>query len=309
MSEKTESLVVSIWCLTYNHEPYIRQCLEGFIMQETNFRFEAIVHDDASTDGTALIIREYAEKYPDIIKPIYEKENQYSKHDGTLDRIMYASCKGKYIAMCEGDDYWIDKDKLQIQVDYLEEHEECGLVHTLAVARENEMSKSYQIRGGRIDSFSELLITNKIITLTVCIRESVYEEYLEDYNSWQERKDWKMGDYPMWLWISKFYEVHFINKVTGVYRVLNESASHSKSIEKILSFIDSSYQIQLFFANKYGESTNVKSELDSNYRKSRIHVFCKNGLYKRALFEIPLLKQKDWAKYILRIILSCVLGR
>ena len=76
--------MVTIRCITYNHEPYIRQCLEGFVMQKTNFRFEAIVHDDASTDGTAAIIREYAEKYPDIIKPIYETENQYSKHDGSL---------------------------------------------------------------------------------------------------------------------------------------------------------------------------------------------------------------------------------
>lgn len=72
-------LMVSIHCLVYNHEPYIRQCLEGFVMQKTNFRFEAIIHDDASTDGTVAIIREYAEKYPDIIKPIYETENQWSK--------------------------------------------------------------------------------------------------------------------------------------------------------------------------------------------------------------------------------------
>lgn len=80
-------LMVSIRCNTYNHERYIRQCLEGFVIQKTNFRFEAIVHDDASTDGTAAIIREYAEKYPDIIKPIYETENQYSKHDGSLRKI------------------------------------------------------------------------------------------------------------------------------------------------------------------------------------------------------------------------------
>ena len=81
---ENEPLMVTILCLVYNHESYIRQCLEGFVMQKTNFRFEAIVHDDASTDGTAAIIREYAEKYPDIIKPIFETENQYSKGDGSL---------------------------------------------------------------------------------------------------------------------------------------------------------------------------------------------------------------------------------
>ena len=82
MVEKdSRELMVSIRCLVYNHEPYLRQCLDGFVMQQTNFRFEAIVHDDASTDGSAAIIREYAAKYPDIIKPIYETENQYSKRD------------------------------------------------------------------------------------------------------------------------------------------------------------------------------------------------------------------------------------
>ena len=127
ISKEEQPLMVTIRCLTYNHEPYIRQCLEGFVMQKTNFRFEAIVHDDASTDGTAAIIREYAEKYPDIIKPIYETENQYSKHDGSLSRIMNANMHGKYVAMCEGDDYWIDPLKLQKQVDFLENHPKYSL--------------------------------------------------------------------------------------------------------------------------------------------------------------------------------------
>ena len=130
ISKEEQPLMVTIRCITYNHEPYIRQCLEGFVMQKTNFRFEAIVHDDASTDGTAAIIREYAEKYPDIIKPIYETENQYSKRDGSLRRIMDAHTHGKYVAMCEGDDYWIDPLKLQKQVDFLEDNPEYGMVHT-----------------------------------------------------------------------------------------------------------------------------------------------------------------------------------
>lgn len=122
-----DEILVSIQCLVYNHEPYLRQCLDGFVMQKTNFRFEAIVHDDVSTDGSAAIIREYAEKYPDIIKPIYETENQYSKRDGSLFNIMNAACRGKYIAMCEGDDYWIDPLKLQKQVDFLEMHPDYTL--------------------------------------------------------------------------------------------------------------------------------------------------------------------------------------
>ena len=123
--------LVAIKCATYNHEPYIRDALEGFVMQKTNFPFVAIVHDDASTDGTPDIIREYAAKYPDIIKPIYETENQYSKRDGSLRRIMNAAVEAsgaKYVALCEGDDYWTDPLKLQKQVDFLESHPDYSLV-------------------------------------------------------------------------------------------------------------------------------------------------------------------------------------
>ena len=130
MKASQEHPLVSIQCMVYNHEPYLRQCLDGFVMQRTNFKFEAIVHDDVSTDGSAAIIREYAEKYPDIIKPIYETENQYSKKDGSLDRIMREACNGKYIAICEGDDYWIDPLKLQKQVDFLDANLEYGMCYT-----------------------------------------------------------------------------------------------------------------------------------------------------------------------------------
>ena len=122
--------LVAIKCLVYNHEPYLRDCLEGFVMQQTNFPFVAIVHDDASTDGSAAIIRKYEEKYPDIIKPIYEAENQYSKRDGSLGRIMNAAVDvtgAKYVAMCEGDDYWTDPLKLQKQVDFMEANPEYSI--------------------------------------------------------------------------------------------------------------------------------------------------------------------------------------
>ena len=125
--DNQQPLMVTIRCAVYNHEQYIRKCLEGFVMQKTNFKFEAIVHDDVSTDGSVAIIKEYAEKYPDIIKPIFEKENQYSKHDGSLGRIMDENSHGKYIAFCEGDDYWTDPLKLQKQIDFLESHPDYSL--------------------------------------------------------------------------------------------------------------------------------------------------------------------------------------
>ncbi len=132
-------LMVTIRCLVFNHEPYLRQCLDGFVMQKMNFRFEAIVHDDASTDGSADIIREYAAKYPDIIKPIIETENQYSKKDGSLTRIMNTHTHGKYIAICEGDDYWTDPLKLQKQVDFLESHPDYVMCsHRFKVFKQNE---------------------------------------------------------------------------------------------------------------------------------------------------------------------------
>lgn len=127
MQQNNKTPLLSICCLAYNHAPYIRQCLDGFMMQKTDFAFEVLIHDDASTDGTADIIREYEAKYPDIIKPIYQTENQYSKGIKISGTYQFPRAKGKYIAMCEGDDYWIDPLKLQKQVDFLEANEDYSL--------------------------------------------------------------------------------------------------------------------------------------------------------------------------------------
>ena len=128
LNAMAEEPLVSIFCLTYNHASYIRQCLDGFLMQKATFAYEVIINDDASTDGTTEIIREYEEKYPDIIKPIYHEENLYSKGErGFWNRYCLPKSKGKYIALCEGDDYWIDPLKLQKQVDFLEGHPEYSM--------------------------------------------------------------------------------------------------------------------------------------------------------------------------------------
>lgn len=118
------SPLVSIQCITYNHEKYIRDALEGFLMQKTTFPVEILIHDDASTDNTANIIREYQAKYPQLFKPIYQIENQYSQKKGVITKIQNERTKGKYIAKCEGDDYWTDPLKLQKQVDFLEGNED-----------------------------------------------------------------------------------------------------------------------------------------------------------------------------------------
>lgn len=113
---------LSILCITYNHEKFIRQTLDSFVMQKTNFPFEVLVHDDASTDKTADIIREYEKKYPDIIRPIFQKENQFSKGIDVMRHFVFPKIQGEYVAICEGDDFWTDENKLQKQVDFLEKN-------------------------------------------------------------------------------------------------------------------------------------------------------------------------------------------
>lgn len=123
-----ENIVVSICCQTYNHVNYIEECLNGFLMQKTNFKFEILLRDDASTDGTTEVVKEYSTKYPDIIRPLIYEENQFVKGVSPfMDNVKRA--KGEYIAICEGDDYWTDPYKLQKQVDFLERNERfrfCG---------------------------------------------------------------------------------------------------------------------------------------------------------------------------------------
>lgn len=118
---------VSVMCMVYNHEKYLRQCLDSFLMQKTDFAYEIIVHDDASTDGSADIIREYAQKYPDIIVPILQTENQLSKGVLISNDIMLPKARGEYLAECEGDDYWVDEYKLQKQADALDANPNCGM--------------------------------------------------------------------------------------------------------------------------------------------------------------------------------------
>lgn len=120
-----QTIAVSVICNAYNHEPYIAQCLESLVTQKTNFVFEILVHDDASTDRTADIIREYEKQYPHLIKPIYQTENQYSR--GGIGRFQYPRVQGKYIAFCEGDDYWTDPLKIQKQYDAMEAHPEVDM--------------------------------------------------------------------------------------------------------------------------------------------------------------------------------------
>ncbi len=234
--EMEQPLMVSIRCLAYNQEAYIRQCLDGFVMQQTNFRFEAIVHDDASTDHTADIIREYAKKYPNIIKPIYETENQYSKQDGSLRRIMNDACKGKYIAMCEGDDYWTDPLKLQKQVDFLEEHPDFSLCfHNVKIWKQKE--------GVLVDDFItrdvysetdiyELAKGNYIHTPSVVFRNDK-----RVFDSFSKMGKISVGDYPLWMLSAQYGKIKKMGECMVIYRYGSGYWSTENDFKKIITWM------------------------------------------------------------------------
>lgn len=216
-----DDILVAIRCTVYNHEPYLRDCLNGFIMQKTNFRFVAIVHDDCSIDGSAAIIREYAEKHPDIIKPIYETENQFSKRDGSLQRIMSKSIEetgAKYVAMCEGDDYWTDPNKLQKQVDFLEAHPDYSIcfshVKCLQVSTGQLVDEMIVREMQGESTIVDLANGNYIHTPAVLFR----------YSSEVERKISALGycmpsDYVFWMLYAENGKIWKMEDSMAVYRV------------------------------------------------------------------------------------------
>lgn len=249
-----ETPLVSIACITFNQEKYISTTLDGFLMQKTDFPFEVVIHDDCSTDSTAKIIREYEIRFPNIIKSIIQTENQYSKGiKAILATFVYPKCEGKYIALCEGDDYWIDENKLQMQVDFLEQNPDYGLCYT-------KIKSFYQdtqtflpgFIGGPVTTFEDYLINGnqkRTTTLTYVVRKSLCDLYAKEIDP--STKGWLLGDYPLTLFILKYSKAKYFDDVTAVYRVLSESASHSVNPEKILKLNRCLNDIQLFFAEKY----------------------------------------------------------
>lgn len=253
---------VGIRCCVYNQAAYVRDCLEGIVSQKTNFKFKAVVHDDASTDNSASIILEYAEKYPDIIIPIIEEENQYSKNDDSLSRIMHENTHdSKYIAYCEGDDYWTDPYKLQKQVDFLEKHLDYGLCYAKASCYTQSMqSFSKKPTGGPYTSFENLLKKNTIPTVTVLFRSCLYNQYMKEGHDILQK--WEMlGDYPRWLWFAFNSKIHFMDEIFAVYRVLSESASHSANLEKNIKFLIEVDNIAHYFATIYNRLDLYDSDI------------------------------------------------
>jgi glycosyltransferase involved in cell wall biosynthesis len=214
MSENTP--LVSVCCITYNHAQFIRTALDGFLMQKTDFPFETIVHDDCSTDGTAEIVKGYQEQHPDLIKAILQTENQRSKGKKVLS-IALGKARGKYIALCEGDDYWTVFDKLQIQVNYLEKQAQCSACfhNTLKVYEDHSQpSIEYcQNLDKELYDFEDLLVTYILHTSASMFRHSLIETLPE----WVTPL--KMADWPLHILLSLQGPIGYINQVMSVYRI------------------------------------------------------------------------------------------
>ena len=243
--------MVSICCVAYNQEQYIRQALDSFLAQKTNFPFEVLISDDASPDHTADIIREYEQKYPNIIKPIYFTENQYSQGIN-IDEKNYERAEGKYIAICEGDDYWIDEYKLQKQVDYMEAHPDCTFCFTNGYFLSGGTywkkfspahPKCYRLEDGKtdIDAGEMALLGTTLTASYLWPREKVIFPTLPEnvFN----------GDLLLTIYGASRGYAHFMDDCTAIYRIDNPNSMMHEWQSDINKFL----KVQESVRSLYGE--------------------------------------------------------
>ena len=204
---------VSILCITFNQKAYIAQALDSFLSQKTNFDYEILIHDDASTDGTTEIVKAYAQKYPKQIRLFTEKENQYSKHNFEFIKNLFIAAKGRYIATCEGDDYWTDENKLQIQVDFLDSHKDYALCfHVSDVVYENstrEPHKYPDVDNKKWYTLEQLFSVNYIATSSVMYRSQKYDSFISSMMP---------GDWYTHLFHAQFGKIKYLDRAMSVYR-------------------------------------------------------------------------------------------
>lgn len=217
--------LVSICSLVYNHELYLRQCLDGFVMQQTSFPFEVVIHDDASTDGSAAIIREYATRYPNIFVPIYQTENQYSQGKKVSSTFVFPRARGKYIALCEGDDYWTDPLKLQKQVDFLEANPEYSMCfHSANVFCQSsgQYNDLFAYVQDREYEGVEFIKKWTVPTASVCFRRNVIDSEL--YQTVRKNPYFVYGDLILFLSCASLGRIRGLSSMMSVYRRLDNGA-------------------------------------------------------------------------------------
>lgn len=219
-----ESPLVSICCITYNHEQYIKDALGGFVMQITNFPYEVVISDDCSTDGTRNVIAEYKTKYPDLFRDVSPIENiGMLKNFAHVQRLS----QGKYIAFCEGDDYWTDPYKLQKQVDFLESHPEYDLCCSASKVF-NQSKQSFEgIKGSALCESYETCIqgTNDINTASVLVRQTAWQKCVKEISSFLPKD--LVFDTAYWYWFAYHKKTKYMPEPMAVYRVLANSACHT----------------------------------------------------------------------------------
>jgi len=222
--------VVSIICLTYNQEKYVRDCFEGFVMQQTSFPFEVLLYDDASTDGTPAIIEEYTAKYPEIFKPTLYKKNNFSQGLGYVG--LYTGikeAKSKYVAYCEGDDYWIDPLKLQKQVDFLESYPDYEIcAHETLVKYEDGKEIFYSdfehnlfVSVKKRDYTFEEILTGNIIHIS----SMMYRNCDILLSPWMHRIS--AGDMILYRLLGEYGKLHILSDTMSVYRDHSDSLTNS----------------------------------------------------------------------------------
>lgn len=245
---------VSIVCFTYNQEPYIRNALDGFLMQKTDYEVEIIIHDDASTDGTISVLKEYEKRYHQRLHVIYEAENQYSKFKYPPQfsfQFMKRETKGKYIAMCEGDDYWTDPNKLQLQVEYMENHPDCVMTgHDIVLLNcRTGKKESVMLYDSETDISAHSLISGEGDISTVSL---VYRREILDMDGFFLKVC--VGDYPLKLYSLAKGRIHYFSNPMATYRFLREESWSDKQEEDRGSYL--LRWINIFaFLDRYNEYT------------------------------------------------------
>lgn len=273
-------------CMTYNQAPYIVDTMNGFTMQKTQFPFVCCIVDDNSTDGTNNVIEEYVNshfsfeiegayrKETDYAKILFArhkennncwfatlflKENHYSKNKSKEPYLVEWKDKSKYCAVCEGDDYWIDCNKLQNQASLLENNKTCNLVYSRVFVYKQAQKKIAGVHGRKRTNLKERLLKGCFIsTCTVMFKVEDEKAYYNEIDPFS--KDWKMGDIPFFLFLGYRGNGIMQKEITAIYRVLDESASHSKDVSRVVSQSESTRDVFLFFANKYYPNDNYISE-------------------------------------------------
>lgn len=215
--------LVTVCCTTYNHESYVHEAIESFLVQETEFPFEIIIHDDASTDSTAAIIQGYAERYPRLIRTIIQTENQYSKAGLINPRFVFPMAAGKYLALCEGDDYWTDRRKLHKQVSFLEANPGYVITYSDCQPFDENGAIDHDYGGARKDlTATQLKKATPIFTLTSCFRNVIDEVPLDLMSA-------RYGDLVTWSLLGHHGRGKYLPEVSpSAYRVHDRGIHSSK---------------------------------------------------------------------------------